>query len=501
MTDLPPAYADLLARHAELGALEECGAILSWDQSVTMPKGSAEARGEQFAALHAITHRAATDPLLARLLDRAEAEQALLAPGDAANLMLMRRGYVRRTALPESLVTAFARATTACEMAWRDARAASDFSAVAPLLAEIVRLTQDSAARLSDATGLAPYDALMDGFQRGMTTAQVTPLFDELEKFLPPLIEARLAAQAREPAPVVPQGPFPVELQKQLARRMAQAAGLDFNVARLDESAHPFSGGTPDDIRITTRYRPEEFAQSVLAVLHECGHALYQMNLPKEFRRQPAGDAAGMAAHESQSLIIEMQASRSDAFLSWLAPRLAEAFGPHAGFEAENLARLWRRVDRGFIRVEADELSYPLHIILRFRLEQALVGGELSVADLPAAWNEGFRNLFGTAPPDDARGCLQDIHWYSGGFGYFPAYTLGAMSAAQLFQAAVAAEPKIPAALGRGDFSPLVGWCRTNVHEHGAMLDLDGLLSAATGRPLDRGSFQKHLLGRYGRNN
>lgn len=502
MTDLPPAYAELVARHGAIGALEECGAILSWDQSVTMPKGSAASRGEQLAALAAATHRAATDPAIGVLLDRAEAgEAAALAPPHAANLMLMRRAHVRRMALPEALVAAYARATTDCEMAWRGARAASDFAAVRPQLAEVVRLARETAARLGDATGLAPYDALLDGFQRGMNTKLVAPLFTELEEFLPPLIEARLAAQAREAAPIVPPGPFALEAQRRLARRMAEAAGLDFAIARLDESAHPFSGGTPDDTRITARYHTGDFAESVLAVLHECGHALYQMNLPRAFRRQPAGDAAGMAVHESQSLTMEMQASRSDEFLAWLAPRLAGAFGPHAGFEAANLARLWRRVEPGFIRTDADELHYPLHVILRFRLERALIEGRLAVADLPAAWNEGFARLFGRPPPDDARGCLQDIHWYSGAFGYFPAYTLGAMAAAQLFQAALADLPVIPAALGRGDFAPLVGWCRVHVHAHGAMLDLDQLLAAATGRSLDPAAFRRHLLARYGGNN
>jgi carboxypeptidase Taq len=502
MTTLPAAYAELFARHAEIGALEECGAILSWDQSVTMPPGGAAARGEQFAALSAATHRAAVDPAIGSLLDRAEAEEAArLPPAHAANLALMRRGYLRRMALPESLVSDLARATTACETSWRTARRDSDFAAVAPVLAEVVRLSRDAAARLADATGLSPYDALMDGFQRGMRTASVARLFADLEAFLPPLIEARLAAQAAGPAPLKPRGPFPIEAQKQLARRMAEAAGLDFSAARLDESTHPFSGGTPDDTRITARYREEDFAQGLLAVLHECGHALYQKNLPRALRRQPAGDAAGMAVHESQSLIMEMQACRGDAFLGWLAPVLAATFGDDPAFGAENLGRLWRQVHKGFIRVEADELTYPLHVILRFRLERALIAGELEVAGLPAAWNQGFQDLFGLAPPDDARGCLQDIHWYTGAFGYFPAYTLGAMAAAQLFRAATRADAAITAGLARGDFAPLVAWNQVNVHAHGAMLDLDGVLVAATGHPLDPQAFHAHLQARYAGNN
>lgn len=496
---LPPAYAALLARHAEIGALEECGAILGWDQAVTMPPGGAEARGEQFAALAAATHRAATDPALAGLLARAEADEAETLPAaHAANLRLMRRAHARRTALPESLVAARARATTACETAWRDARRRSDFAAVAPLLAEVVRLTREAASHLSAATGLAPYDALADGFQPGMRAARCAKLFAALEAFLPPLVETALARQAAEPSPKIPPGPFPVPAQQRLARRLAEAAGLDFSATRLDESTHPFSGGTPDDTRITTRYREDDFAQSLLAVIHECGHALYEKGLPREFRRQPVGEAAGMAVHESQSLIFEMQASRGDGFLAWLAPVLSAELGHDPAFEPKNLARLWRRVAKGFIRVEADELTYPLHVILRFRLEQALIAGDLAVPDLPGAWNEGFRKLFGVAPPDDARGCLQDIHWFDGAFGYFPAYTLGAMAAAQLFAAARAQDPHIEAALGHGDFAPLLAWCRANVHAHGAALDLDGVLQAATGEALSPAALRRHLQARYG---
>ena len=280
-----------------------------------------------------------------------------------------------------------------------------------------------------------------------------------------PQVEARQAAQ--KPA-IRPQGPFPAEKQEALCRRLSERAGLDFTHARLDRSTHPFCGGTPTDVRLTTRYNEDDFAQALLGVLHETGHALYERGLPTAFRRQPVGAAAGMAAHESQSLIIEMQSCRSDAYLSWLGPELHARFGGEAApYAPANLARLWRHVERGFIRVDADEMTYPAHVILRFRLEQALIKGDLAIADLPAAWNEGFRTLLGLTPPDDARGCLQDIHWYDGAFGYFPSYTLGAMAAAQLMKAARAAEPGLDAALARGDLSPLLGWLRANVHEIG----------------------------------
>jgi carboxypeptidase Taq len=279
---------------------------------------------------------------------------------------------------------------------------------------------------------------------------------------------------------------------------MSARIGLDYDHARLDRSAHPFSGGTPTDVRITTRYDEADFTQSLLGVLHETGHALYERGLPAEYARQPVGTAAGMAAHESQSLIVEMQACRSDAFLRFLAPALAAAFGADpVAYAPDNLAGLWRRIGRGCIRVEADEMTYPAHVILRFRLEQALIAGDLAIADLPDAWAEELRALLGIVPPDDSRGCLQDIHWYDGAFGYFPSYTLGAMAAAQLMAAARRSVPGMDAALGAGDLSPLLGWLRAEVHGKGSLLGFNDLLRSATGKPLDPGDFEAHLTARY----
>jgi carboxypeptidase Taq len=287
-------------------------------------------------------------------------------------------------------------------------------------------------------------------------------------------------------------------VQEALCRRLAERLGLDFAHARLDRSAHPFSGGTQSDVRITSRYEEADFTQAVLAVVHETGHALYERGLPHEWTRQPVGEAAGMAVHESQSLITEMQACRSDAFLSWLGPQLHAAFGGDAGpYEPANLARLWRRVARGFIRVDADEMTYPAHVILRFRLEQALVGGDLITSELPGAWNEGFKALLGLTPPDDARGCLQDIHWYDGAFGYFPSYTLGAMAAAQLMAAARRAVPQIDERLAQGDASPLLAWLREHIHRQASLFGFNDLLRKATGTPLDPAHFQAHLTARY----
>jgi carboxypeptidase Taq len=491
------AYDRLAARFERIATLAETSSILSWDAATMMPPGGGTARGDQLAVLAGLSHSLLTAPVVGEDLAAAEAagETDLWR---AANLHLMRHAHTRATAMPPDLVEAQARANSACEKVWREARRQSDFAMVRPHLEEVVRLMREAAAALAPALALEPYDALMDGYQRGMRTLDLAKVFADYETFLRSALPLAEEYQARRLPPQSPTGPFPVAAQEALCRRVAERLGLDFAHARLDRSAHPFSGGTPNDLRITSRYDETDFTPALLAVVHETGHALYERGLPASWLRQPVGEAAGMAAHESQSLIVEMQACRSDAFLSWLGGELRAAFGGDAApYEGHNLARLWRRVSRGFIRVDADEMTYPAHVILRFRLEHALVAGSLAVADLPGAWNEGFQTLLGTAPPDDARGCLQDIHWYDGAFGYFPSYTLGAMAAAQLMTAARREVPDLGAALARGDLSPLLIWLRAKVHSLGSLFEFNALLSHATGKPLDLADFEAHLTARY----
>lgn len=492
-----PAYARLVTRAARIATIGEAASMLGWDAAAMMPAGGGPARGDQMAVLAGLAHQLATAPDVAD--DLADAESLPSAdPWHAANLRLMRHAHTRATALPADLVEAQARANSACERTWREARRTSDFALVRPHLADVIRLVREQAAALAPKLGLSPYDALMDGYQRGITATDVAPVFAAYEAFLATALPCAEEIQARRGAPLRPTGPFPEAAQEALCRRLSARAGLEATHSRLDRSTHPFCGGTPTDVRITTRYDEADFAQSLLGVMHETGHALYERGLPAAHARQPVGESAGMAAHESQSLIIEMQACRSDAYLSWLGPELLATFGgDSAPYAAENLARLWRRIGRGFIRVDADEMTYPAHVILRFRLEQALVSGDLAVADLPAAWNEGLHALLGITPPDDARGCLQDIHWFDGAVGYFPSYTLGAMAAAQLMQAARRTTPGIDASLAQGDLAPLVAWLRTNVHAKGNLLGFNDLLREATGKPLDPADFQAHLGARY----
>jgi len=380
-------------------------------------------------------------------------------------------------------------------MIWREARPASDFALVRDALSEVVKLTREAARVLGEALGVSPYDALLMGYQRGITAAEVTEIFAGYEAFLQKALPMAEEIQARAPAPALPPGPYAVDVQEAICQRLSEEAGLNYQHARLDRSAHPFCGGTPTDIRITNRYDEQDFCAALMGALHETGHAMYEQNLPADWRRQLVGEASGMAAHESQSLIIEMQTVRSDAYLSYLAPVLSQAFGKDITVPA--LKGRLRHVERSFIRVEADEMTYPAHVILRFRLEQALISGDLAVADLPAAWNEGFETLLGVKVPNDRVGCLQDIHWHCGLIGYFPTYSLGAMAAAQLMAAARAAVPGLDDRFSRGDLSGLLAWLRENVHAHGSRLGFNELLVRATGQALNPKAFERHLTERY----
>jgi carboxypeptidase Taq len=339
---------------------------------------------------------------------------------------------------------------------------------------------------------------LLDEYEPGGSSAEIDPVFDDLAAFLPAFRERVLRHQAAQPAPVPMEGPFPVEKQRELGERIMRAMGFDFEHGRLDTSLHPFCGGVPDDVRITTRYNEGHFASALMGVIHETGHALYERGLPGEWRHQPVGQARGMSVHESQSLLMEMQACRSRPFIEFMAPLARDIFASEgAAWSEDNLHRTYTRVKPDFIRVDADEVTYPAHVILRYRLEKALIAGDMQLDDLPAAWNAGMEELLGITPPSDREGCLQDIHWYDGAWGYFPTYTLGAMTAAQLFDSAYRAHPEIPAAIRRGDFRALLGWLRQNVHGHGSRLSTRDLLIEATGWPLDPALFKRHLEARY----
>lgn len=491
-------YAELERRFGRMSAVGRATAILNWDRSTMMPEGASGDRADQLATLDVIGHEMMVAPDMQELLGRAEEGRGSLDAWRTANLREMRHAWIHASALPADLVEARTRATSACEMAWREARKTADFKALLPTLAEVVTLARRAGEAKAASLGLPLYDALLDEFEPGGRSRRIDALFAELATFLPALLPRVLERQRTAGAALPLDGPFPLAAQRALGETMARTMGFDFRHGRLDVSAHPFTGGTADDVRITTRYDEADFARALMGVIHETGHALYEAGLPRDWRHQPVGRARGMVLHESQSLLMEMQACRSAEFAAFAAPLMREAFGKGGpAWDAGNIHKIYVRVEPGFIRVDADEVTYPLHIMLRYRLERAIMAGDLALADLPGAWNDGMKELLGVVPPDDAQGCLQDIHWPDGSFGYFPTYTLGALAAAQLFAAARRAVPGLMASLANGDFAPLLAWLRANVHRKGSIADTDALLAGATGAPLGAAAFKAHLETRY----
>ncbi len=492
------AYQTLERRFARLSRLGDALGILGWDKETTMPLGAAAARGETIATLSVIAHDLLTAPETADLIERAAADESGgLDRWQAANLREMRRQHAHATAVPGELVESASRAATVSEIAWRQAREDNDFAALLPKLTEVLRTQRAIGEAKGAALGLSPYDALLDQYDPGTTQAFIDPVFETVRGFLPGLLAEVLERQAGRPAPLPMTGPFPVEAQRALGERLMQAAGFDRSRGRLDVSTHPFCGGATADVRITTRYDESDFSSALMGVLHETGHALYEQGRPAAYLDQPVGQARGMTLHESQSLLIEMQACRGEAFLSFLSPLLCETFGARAAFSPDNLVATYRRVTPGLIRVDADEVTYPAHVVLRYGLERAMITGDLALRNLPAAFNDGLRELLGVTVPDDRRGCLQDIHWPAGLWGYFPTYTLGAMTAAQLFAAARASDPALEPSLAVGDFAPLIAWLRRAVHEQASVADTATIVAEATGKPLDATIYLAHLRRRY----
>lgn len=491
-------YQQLESTFRKAALIDEASSFLSWDASVNMPDGSAESRAEQLATLRVLSHEMLTAPAIADWLAAAEGAKESLGEWQRANLREMRRSWVHRVAVPPNLVAALTRACSACEMAWREAKPSGDFAAVLPKVKEVLRLTLEMGQAKAAKLGTGLYDALLDQYEPDGRAAEIDSIFADLAAFLPGAIARAIEAQAKHPAEE-PKGPFATERQRALSLDLMGRVGFPFAQGRLDVSRHPFSGGTPDDLRITTRYDEDDFARALMGTLHETGHALYEAGLPKAWRRQPVGEARGMAMHESQSLLLEMQVCRSREFVSFAAPIVREKLGGEGpAWSADNLYRLGTRVTRGFIRVDADEVTYPCHVILRFRLERAMIGGDLALEDLPAAWNDGMKELLGVVPPNHALGCLQDIHWYDGAWGYFPTYTLGALAAAQLFQALERTVPDIRQRIGRGEFTALFAWLREHVHGKASLRSTQELLGEATGQRLGTAAFKSHLARRYG---
>lgn len=487
------AYPALEAHFARRSALQGALGILNWDSRTMMPPAASPARAEQLAALEGAIHAALLDEKLPDWL--ASAENADLDDWQRANLAEMRRQVLLARAVPADLVEANARASSQCEMIWRTAKAENDFALLLPHLRVVLERQREIAAANTAVLGCGLYDALHEQYEPGSRVAEFGPVFDDYAAFLPGFLARVEERQGAEPAPEPYEGPFPIETQRRLVTELAERLGFK---GRIDQSLHAFCDGATGDVRITTRYDEANFFKALKSSLHETGHALYEMGRPAAWASQPVGLARGLGVHESQSLSFDMQVGRHPAFLAWLAPLLARTFGREGeAWSADNLRRRFRRVERSFIRVDADEVTYPAHVILRWRLEQALIERQMDLADLPDAWNQGMRDLLGITPPDDGLGCMQDIHWPSGAWGYFPTYTLGAMMAAQLFDAARRDLPTLDEQIGRAEFADLIAWLGEKVHRWGSRLSTRDLLIQATGKPLDASIFQAHLQARY----
>jgi carboxypeptidase Taq len=497
------SFAKLDALGHKLEAIEHAISILSADEATNMPPGGGEKRAESVAALAGMYHAQVTAPEVGDWLAAAEAEPGLDEDQRRA-VAEFRREYTNRTCLPADFVERQVATRMRCEQLWRELRARNDWTGFAPALAEVVALVREEAAMRSAALGLSPYDALMEQYDPGNRMADITPVFDDLKSFLkgfvPLALERQAARLARRPLKPL-QGPYPIDRQKALGLEMMKVLGFDFDHGRLDISHHPFCGGVPTDVRMTTRYVTSDFLSSLMGILHETGHALYEQNLPKAWSHWPLGKARGMGVHESQSLFVEKQIARSPEFWRWAEPLVRETLGASlfTDWTLEDILAHVHLVERGLIRVDADEVTYPLHVILRYELEQGLVDGSLAVADLPEAWDARMRDYLGLSTLDNPKdGPMQDVHWPSGALGYFPSYTLGAMMAAQQWAALERQIPDARAQMARGEFAAINGWRRDNIWSQASRYSTPELMRRATGEPLNARYFIAHLERRYG---
>jgi carboxypeptidase Taq len=493
------AYRTLCERFGAAGRLYAAKISLFWDSQTYMPKGGAWARGEQLAAIDAARRDLIAAPDSDQLFAAAEAVLEAFGPIERANLREMRRLSRHDAAVPKALMMQKAREVAKAQAAWVAARAGNDFDLFAKPFGELMPLNREIAAAKAEALGLAPYDALMDEADPGLTTAIVDPIFDDLASALPTLLAEVIERQASWPAPIPFAGDCSADRQRALSYKLASAVGHGTDNLRIDIAPHPFTLiGSPGDNRIAVRFDANNVRFAVMATLHETGHALYEAGLPIAHAFLPVGAPRGATAHESQSLMLEMQAGRSREFLSWLAPQLEQAYGGDpACWSVTNVLNVYRRIDTGHIRIEADEISYPLHVILRYRIERALLSGDLAVTDLAGAWSDLSHALLGRRPPTHTVGCLQDIHWAAGLFGYFPNYALGATFAAQLFESAVRDDPAVLNYLRDGDFTPYRAWVAPRIHARASQMPFAELVIDATGAPLSAESLKRHLRRRY----
>ncbi len=477
--DPKKAYDELVRKVRNLHYITSVRGLMVWDQRTYMPKKAAKFRGLQYAAIAEYAHSVITSPEFVSLLE--QAERGDFSPGsrEAMNLYWLRRTYNRTVKVPLDLRLELIRTTTETEVIWREAKEKDDPSLVLPNLGEIVRLKREIAEHLGYET--EPYDALLDDYEPGLRAKRVEEVFSYVREGTVALLRKVMEARESGKVPKRIEGKFPVIDQRRFHIFMLREIGYDLNAGRLDETTHPFAVRiTPGDVRITTRYKEDDVLDGVFSTLHEMGHALYNMGLPEEWFGEPVGNAPSLAVHESQSRFWENVVGRSGEFWEGFYPFL-QAFLPTLyDYSLEDFLFAANDMKPSFVRIEADELTYNLHIILRFEIERNLINGKMEVKDLPDAWNSKFKEMFGVEPPTHREGFLQDIHWYSGSFGYFPTYTFGNVIAAQI-RAKIMEDIDLYSAIRDWDFASVLSWLRERIHSHGALYLPEELVKRATG--------------------
>jgi len=488
MTSTNTAYEDLMAYQRQTEAIALVAERLGWDQETMMPRGAAEQRSEEMAAMEGVLHARRTDARIADWLDRAEAPDAEA----EAQLRAIRRSYGRMTRVPSDLAQELARVTSRGQGIWAQARAREDVAAFLPTLAEVIALRRQEAECLAQGGDL--YDALLDDYEPGATADSIAAMFAAMR---PRLVALRGAVLDR-PAPPPLEGVFPEAAQMRMARDLASAFGYDWSRGRIDLAVHPFSSGSVSDSRITTRVVETEPFNCFYSTIHEVGHSSYELGIDPDYAMTPIGRGVSMGVHESQSRIYENQLGRSRAFTGWIYGQMVDRFGDFGVPDAETFYGIVNRVQSGFIRTEADEVHYNLHIMMRFDLERALIAGDLAVTDLEAAWNDRFHADFGRAVDIPSHGMLQDVHWSVGLFGYFPTYTLGNLYAGCLHQALRAAVPDLDAQLSVGNTQAATGWLRENVQRHGGLFRPAEVIERACGFAPHAGPLLDDLEAKFG---
>ncbi|MEZ6125298.1 MAG: carboxypeptidase M32 [Planctomycetaceae bacterium] len=500
MSDPQSLYQQLLVRVRRAATLASCGAVLGWDRETYMPVGGNEHRANQLSLLAGLTHEWATDPAIGELLDHLSDSELTDADDSdsAANIREIRRTFERSRRLPQRLVEEISRVTALAQHHWAESRTQKDFRKFAPWLNQIISLKREEAAAAGFADDGEPYDALLAEYEPGASSREVAAVFHALRNELVPLLDAIRGSSVRPETSILRRS-FPVDRQSEFCRQAAAAIGFDFSRGRLDVTTHPFcSGFGPGDCRLTTRYDEHFFPSAFFGTLHESGHGLYEQGLTESAFGTPLGSFVSLGIHESQSRLWENLVGRSADFWRYFYPRAQQVF-PEAlsSTPADAFQLAINAVTPSLIRVEADEVTYNLHIMLRFDLERDLLAGRLKPDDVPEAWNSRFLEDFGMVPPSDADGCLQDIHWSAGLLGYFPTYALGNMYAAQFFETAGLQIGNLPELFCRGDFQPLLQWLREHIHQHGQRFTAGRLVEVVTGKPLSNRPLMKHLNDRF----